>query len=1711
MLAETQIDPATPEEPCPPKAVSELEALLHAGWKRHECGGQGDCGYLVVSQGLHLNQHGQFLDAETAQRNASNLRASVFQHIRKPQHLPRYSQFFASDPASGEKFDSFEAWIQATSKKGAWIDGMQIQAICEKTGTVLILWSCDVQKDGTEVWQRYTHAPRFSKGVACQAKGCQPIAVTLQSGHYQLLIPPTGTKFPERWLRETDIPPSQKLAGAGTNTTGSTNPRNKKADFEAKPTPLAESVPSTPSVHTCFFSPDGSHSKKASSKNVPIKVSQQAKSFQPDTPSVHTVTFSPERSPSESATGSKAKKKRSHLRGSVYRSVQTTRSKRSHAESNLPLHGSRLDLPEENWSVDTDSNDVSTHEHARSQDAVACFSAQKVVSERIKSGAICPWWQCEKCGFQVFRHANLSLRRPQMSRNKHLLKIHGIRASGIQTPPGEPSHRHAVQSDKTVKVANALFDIVETKRWVGLHNVTYVLAGHQRPSSKGRQYQWKCADCGKVIPRNQIPLSTCSESLEKGKPAPKTDSAKLKQWNKWLQKAEKMVEDQTQSYIKEWAECQALQNQVRRRSTDLTSKPKPFGGLPLVPKESQNTPKLWWACQFCDFSISDHDGSGTKRSYLRSSHLKNHHGIAKSPLPRDVMSAPQRLISSHATVQKRWQEQLNIFKSHRWPGAHDLNPNPISIFASKDSRGMSTHVNKYECKKCHRIFGASAVPGTICRGDFTKGKIPSRVKRAEIWAKCRKQAALKVVKYPTKKVKKQTKQTAKASKTLRKITKARIDMNEFGEASNPGPSPTQNTESTEALDGKMHLRMWSQNIRSFHTNGEDLLDRAVDHNVSLIAMQEINIGEQALPSVINLAKRKGWQMAAIPACQGSSNQGGVAVLCREPLALMEVSGQNSHKGQVLEVQIVGVQRNFSVICHYRHAQDTEFEGIHSIAESIAFSGQADWIIAMDCNANNRHGQVPDILHRINGSCREVAGHKTSTTGIDAIWSSRTITAHKSRSNFPGDGDHGIIQVDFDMKIDKPCGHQWRFSHVAKPIETVPQDEQVSWQTVAVSSQVWAAKLHNVSAAWHTWTEDIEKWLTLNHHLNPRPPERKWGSMPTLKTSTHHMAPQQNASERRLRRWVRRLAEAKVVAANGRPLPSQLQNKLRHSWAPEAEKQAVKQQAWGLGHKLAKERLQKMQEQTRKTKLQDWAAKVSTHSGACRWVSQQAVGPLVVKTQDGTILTARTKVVEALRDCWATIFGLPGQETLWEDFAEAYQEVFPSPQTPPSLPKITCADIKRTAMRMTDKATGVDGVAAKQVAALPQDALIRLSQFLHSCERKGQWPPELMQWKVVFLPKGKLSGHVHDITKCRPISIAPIVYRIWSAIRVNHTRQFLSQFLLHNQAGFQGPGVNDLLLSIDYEYSPETWQFGAALDWAKAFDSTDWHLCTRLLRHIGLCPRIVTLLEFQWANHTKWITAEGTVCPRPVRNSLGLLQGDAFSPVCMSLFLSIACRDVSAKVEDSAHFLCVDDRTILSRSFEGLMNALVQWDKLSQLCRLKNNSDKLQFWARTPVASSVFYDHQITAKSTVQTLGVSMGGVPRKPTEEEERRSEAVALKARRIATLPGSQRLKVGVASSVLSNKMVWGVIFNGRCPTDSESKAFQQLWRGAVQGFDNMGGHDCRHLTAIFKMGHTSDSFFWHVSVTWMPCTNGSSLDHRVSNSLPLLLSSRWNERLVR
>lgn len=91
--------------------------------------------------------------------------------------------------------------------------------------------------------------------------------------------------------------------------------------------------------------------------------------------------------------------------------------------------------------------------------------------------------------------------------------------------------------------------------------------------------------------------------------------------------------------------------------------------------------------------------------------------------------------------------------------------------------------------------------------------------------------------------------------------------------------------------------------------------------------------------------------------------------------------------------------------------------------------------------------------------------------------------------------------------------------------------------------------------------------------------------------------------------------------------------------------------------------------------------------------------------------------------------------------------------------------------------------------------------------------------VFFLSKAP------GLDQFRPISIAPVAYRLWSAIRATHRRGFLSQFLLENHAGLNGPGAIDLLSAFDVELDIASFPVAACLDFAKALDSCDWHTCS----------------------------------------------------------------------------------------------------------------------------------------------------------------------------------------------------------------------------------------------------------------------------------------------
>lgn len=204
----------------------------------------------------------------------------------------------------------------------------------------------------------------------------------------------------------------------------------------------------------------------------------------------------------------------------------------------------------------------------------------------------------------------------------------------------------------------------------------------------------------------------------------------------------------------------------------------------------------------------------------------------------------------------------------------------------------------------------------------------------------------------------------------------------------------------------------------------------------------------------------------------------------------------------------------------------------------------------------------------------------------------------------------------------------------------------------------------------------------NNHLQQRRAERNLGSAPSVKVSGHHMAPERGLEERQLRRWLRRLEEARFHANRGSALPKGLAKRIAKTPnIPDEERNAVKRQRWGAARALASDRLRRAQ---RQAKLQVWEEKAAAFSRACGRVKQEEVKPHVV-----------------LADYWRNLFGTPETTISFEKFEKNFYQDFPPQRPAPNIPYMQCTDLKRAAMKMRKKATGLDGISAEVITKLPQ--------------------------------------------------------------------------------------------------------------------------------------------------------------------------------------------------------------------------------------------------------------------------------------------------------------------------------------------------------------------------------------------------------------------------
>ena len=108
-----------------------------------------------------------------------------------------------------------------------------------------------------------------------------------------------------------------------------------------------------------------------------------------------------------------------------------------------------------------------------------------------------------------------------------------------------------------------------------------------------------------------------------------------------------------------------------------------------------------------------------------------------------------------------------------------------------------------------------------------------------------------------------------------------------------------------------------------------------------------------------------------------------------------------------------------------------------------------------------------------------------------------------------------------------------------------------------------------------------------------------------------------------------------------------------------------------------------------------------------------------------------------------------------------------------LPRITGRDLQEVARAKRSTAGGLDGWAWNEIKALPLPWFSGLAVLLELVESTGIWPQGLLDAYIAMIPKA--DGDSTPLGQ-RPLSVLPVVYRLWASLRLGHLRECVEGWL-----------------------------------------------------------------------------------------------------------------------------------------------------------------------------------------------------------------------------------------------------------------------------------------------------------------------------------------------
>ena len=329
---------------------------------------------------------------------------------------------------------------------------------------------------------------------------------------------------------------------------------------------------------------------------------------------------------------------------------------------------------------------------------------------------------------------------------------------------------------------------------------------------------------------------------------------------------------------------------------------------------------------------------------------------------------------------------------------------------------------------------------------------------------------------------------------------------------------------------------------------------------------------------------------------------------------------------------------------------------------------------------------------------------------------------------------------------------------------------------------------------------------------------------------------------------------------------------------------------------------------------------------------------------------------------------------WEAFMHDIADQVPSPDSEMPMPPITPDQwIAAVRSKKSRSATGPDGVARKDLLALPANATACLVDHINRIDRgELAWHPSSMTGLIALVEKRPGACTPNEF---RPICVLSFLYRTWSSIRAKQCLQWLHQLAPPHQYGNR-PNMSarhvwwKLAMQVEAATYSKQEMAGLITDVVKCFNTLPRPIIAFCGRHLGLPKQLIHTWMQAITCISRRFVIEGSVS-QPLASTTGFPEGDALSVVSMAILNIAMDAMVSRQTLSTKIISYVDNWEAVTTEVDEIPTISAAFQAFADKADIKLDTKKTETWCLQANGRKWLQGHGFTVVMNTRDLGGQM--------------------------------------------------------------------------------------------------------------------------------------------